>query len=232
MCLRNPKLRYLPCRSENTSSRRTYMQMFTAALLAIAQTGNSRVPFGRWTEGQNVEHSAGQNTSQPWKGKACNSLEKHGQWKKLVCKDYRLYGFPYRTSCEWKNCSKAAQTRGWRRAWPWSNHTRTCGGWGGDGQQSRSVFCLRWWFHERVRCSFKSGELDILPSKSAFYCMIIFRIKIYKRTEGLNGILDTAGKGFMKNVSGTQPREDMSLWRTEGKQRMGQESLTSSSTAD
>lgn len=85
------------------------------------------------------------------------------------------------------------------------------GGGGGDGQQSRSVFCLRWWFHERVRCSFKSGELDILPSKSAFYCMIIFRIKIYKRTEGLNGILDTAGKGFMKNVSGTQPREDMSL---------------------
>lgn len=82
---------------------------------------------------------------------------------------------------------------------------------GGDGQQSRSVFCLRCWFHECMRCSFKSRELDILPSKSAFYCMIIFRIKIHKRTDGLNGILDTAGKGFMKNVSGTQPREAMSL---------------------
>lgn len=37
--------------------------------------------------------------------------------------------------------------------------------------------------------------------------MITFRIKIYKQMDGLNGILDTAGKGLMKKVSRTQLRE-------------------------
>lgn len=75
--------------------------MFIAALLGIAQTGNSPVSANRWMKNQKHGIAVWWTTPQKSKKPATNSHNNMGEisktlhWKKLQTKQYKLYNSIY-----------------------------------------------------------------------------------------------------------------------------------------